>query len=156
MVLQMFTRSMTWKSERMAVMANFASAPVLGHMTVRRIALGVATVNFRRRCHDLVFKIGAHLNGGGDVRCRMFLIHAYEHGCNCIEELVWVCLFYGLGSAGRNRFGDFPGGRSEEPSGDGDKANSDEADEKGSKPRPGSIRFHIFWLISRDYRTRPP
>lgn len=69
MVLQMFTRSMTWKSEGMAVVANFASALVLGHMPVRPIALGVATVNFRRRCHDLVFEIGAHLNGGGDVRC---------------------------------------------------------------------------------------
>lgn len=85
----------------------------------------------------------------------MFLIDPHQHGRNCVDELVLVRLFYGFGSAGRNRLGDFLGGRSEEPTGDGDKANSDETDENGSKPCPGSIRFHIFWLISRDYRTGP-
>jgi hypothetical protein len=144
MVLQMLARSITWESESVAVVANGASAPVLGHMIVRRIALGAVAGNFGRRCPDLVFEIRAHLNGSGDVGCRMFLIHACQHGCHCVEELVWVRLFYGLGSAGRNRLGDFLRWRSEEPSGDGDEASSDEPNKNGSKPHPGSIRFHIF------------
>lgn len=67
MVLQMVLRSVTGKSEGMAMVANFAPAPVWGNM-LRRIALGVATANFRRRCNDLAFEIGTLLNGGGDVR----------------------------------------------------------------------------------------
>jgi hypothetical protein len=142
MVLQMHTRSFTRESEGMALVTNCASPPVLGHMTVRRIAVHIATVHFRRRCHDLVFQIGPRLNRGGDVRRRTFLIHTYEHGCNRIQELIGVRLFYRLGSGGRNRFGDFLRRRSEEPSSEGDKGSCDKSNENGRKPRPGSIRFH--------------
>ena len=146
MVLQMLARSVTWEVKSMALVANGAPAPVLRHMGVRRIALSVITGNIRRRCHDLVFEIRTHLDGGRYVRCRMFLIHSCQHDCDSIEELVWVRLVYGRGSAGRNRLADFFGRRSDEPSGNADKTNGDETEKNGRQPRPGSIRFHIFWV----------
>lgn len=148
MVEQMLARRMTGENEGMAVMADFALPPVLRDMPFRRIALGVATVNFLRRGHDLVLQVGPRLHGGRDVRHRLVLIHAYQDGRNRIEKLLRLRLFYGFGSAGHNRLVDFLGRRSQEPSRNEDKGKSDQTNEKGSKPNPGSVGFHRFGFES--------
>lgn len=144
MVLQIFVHLFTWDTDGMAVVANFALSSVLGDMPVIPIAIAIVTISFRRSCHDLVFEIGARLNGCGHILSGMFLIHAYQDGGNSIEELIRVRLLNGFGPTRNDGFAYVLGRGGEQPASHSHEQTRGEHNDHGSEPITGGFGFHIF------------